>query len=81
MSEQNLVVDETLECSGMLCPMPVVKTAMAIKRMDIGQVLKMTATDAGSPPDIAAWAHQTKNELLESRQEGDKFIFFIRRTN
>jgi tRNA 2-thiouridine synthesizing protein A len=73
--------DKTLDCSGMLCPMPIVKTAMTIKELQVGQILKMIATDPGSLPDIAAWAQQTKNELLDSHQEGNKYIFFIRRTS
>ena len=35
--------DATLDCSGMLCPMPVVKTAMAVKKLEIGQVLIICA--------------------------------------
>lgn len=71
--------DQVLDCSGMLCPMPVVKTSKAIKTMEIGQVLKMVATDPGAPPDMEAWSRQTGNELLRSMQEDGKFIFYIRR--
>lgn len=71
--------DQMLDCSGMLCPLPVVKTAKAIKAMEIGQVLKMIATDPGAPPDMEAWGRQTGNELLRSSQENGKFIFYIRR--
>jgi tRNA 2-thiouridine synthesizing protein A len=71
--------DQVLDCSGMLCPMPVVKTFKAIKAMEIGQVLKMVATDPGAPPDMEAWSRQTGNELLRSMQEDGKFIFYIRR--
>jgi len=51
--------DQVLDCSGMLCPMPVVKTSKTIKAMEIGQVLKMVATDPGAPPDMEAWSRQT----------------------
>ena len=71
--------DELLDCSGMLCPMPIVKTSKAIKGLESGQILKMVSTDAGSPPDIAAWSRQTGNELLLSTTEGDKFIFFLKK--
>jgi tRNA 2-thiouridine synthesizing protein A len=71
--------DQVLDCSGMLCPLPVVKTSKAIKAMEIGQVLKMVATDPGAPPDMEAWSRQTGNELLRSMQEDGKFVFFIRR--
>jgi tRNA 2-thiouridine synthesizing protein A len=71
--------DQVLDCSGMLCPMPVVKTSKAIKAMEMGQVLKMIATDPGAPPDMEAWSRQTGNELLRSMQEDGKFVFYIRR--
>ena len=60
--------------------MPVVKTSKAIKTLEIGQVLKMVATDPGAPPDMEAWSRQTGNELLRSTQEGGKFVFYIRRS-
>ena len=72
-------VDHVLDCTGMLCPMPIVKTSKAIKELQPGQVLKMISTDAGSPPDIEAWSHQTGNELLRSTTEEGKFVFFIKK--
>jgi tRNA 2-thiouridine synthesizing protein A len=71
--------DLTLDCSGLLCPMPIVKTSKAMKELGSGQILKMIATDAGSPPDIEAWSRQTGNELLRSAIEDSKFIFFLRK--
>jgi len=71
--------DQVLDCSGMLCPMPVVKTSKAMKLLESGQVLKLIATDPGAPPDMEAWSRQTGNELLRSMQEESKFIFFFRK--
>jgi len=71
--------DQVLDCTGMLCPMPVVKTSKAMKELQSGQVLKLIATDPGAPPDMEAWSRQTGNELLRSLQEDDKFIFFFRK--
>ncbi|MBI2333017.1 MAG: sulfurtransferase TusA family protein [Chloroflexi bacterium] len=64
--------DQVLDCTGLLCPMPIVKTTKAIKELEAGQILKMISTDAGSPPDIAAWSRQTGNELLLSTEDGGK---------
>ena len=72
--------DRTLDCSGMLCPMPIVKTSKALKELEAGQILKMISTDAGSPPDIEAWSRQTGNELLLSTKEGNKFIFLLKKS-
>ena len=72
--------DVSLDCTGMLCPMPIVKTKKAMDTLQSGQILKMVSTDAGSPPDIAAWSRQTGNELLLSTTEGEKFIFFLKKS-
>jgi len=72
--------DVLLDCSGLLCPMPIVKTTKAMKELQSGQILKMIATDAGSPPDIAAWSRQTGNELLLSTAENEKFVFFLKKS-
>lgn len=72
--------DVLLDCSGLLCPMPIVKTTKAMKELQFGQILKMIATDAGSPPDIAAWSRQTGNELLLSTTENEKFVFFLKKS-
>jgi tRNA 2-thiouridine synthesizing protein A len=71
--------DQELDCSGLSCPMPILKTKKAIDLLTTGQVLKMTATDPGSLPDIQAYTAKTGHELLSHEQDGDKFIFFIKR--
>ncbi|HSO11157.1 MAG TPA: sulfurtransferase TusA family protein [Anaerolineales bacterium] len=71
--------DLILDCSGLLCPMPVVKTSKMMKELQPGQILKMIATDAGSPPDIEAWSRQTGNELLRSTIEDSRFVFFLKK--
>ncbi|MDH5607734.1 MAG: sulfurtransferase TusA family protein [Anaerolineae bacterium] len=73
-------VDDVLDCTGLLCPIPVVKTSKAVKALEPGQVLKMISTDPGAPPDIVAWSKQTGNELLESYEEDGKYIFIIRKS-
>jgi len=71
--------DKTLDTKGLSCPMPVVKTKKAMETMNPGEVLKVEATDKGSKPDIAAFANRTGNELLEMKEEGSTFIFFLRK--
>ena len=74
-------VNKEVNCSGMLCPMPIVLTTKAIKEVDIGEVIKVISTDAGSPPDMKAWARQTGHELLEYENDETVFTFYIRRVN
>jgi tRNA 2-thiouridine synthesizing protein A len=47
--------------------------------MDAGQVLRIVATDPGSVKDFEAFAKQTGNELLDSGEEGGKFVFRIKK--
>ena len=79
MTESNIQANTVLDARGLLCPMPVVKTAKAIKELEPGQVLNLIATDRGSIADIPAWAQTTGNELLEQHEEGDDLVFFVRK--
>ena len=72
--------DQVLDCSGLLCPMPIVNTNKAIKELQSGQILKVIATDAGYPPDIEAWSRQTGNPLLSSTTEDEKFVVFLQKS-
>jgi tRNA 2-thiouridine synthesizing protein A len=76
----SLVADEVLDCSGLSCPLPIVKVSRKIKEISMGQILKMIATDSGAPADMEAWSRQTGHELMASLQEQGKYIFFIKRT-
>ena len=71
--------DEVLDCSGVSCPMPVLRTAQAMKTIGIGQVLEVIATDPGVEPDMRAWCAQTGNDLLTVAKQGDAFHVLIRR--
>jgi tRNA 2-thiouridine synthesizing protein A len=71
--------DKEFDASGLACPLPIVKTKKALKEMATGQVLKVVATDPGSVADMAAFAEQTGNALLEQGSENNKFVFFLKR--
>ncbi len=68
-----------LDCTGLQCPLPVIKTAQAMKKIEIGQVLELIATDPGVEPDMKAWSSRTGNELVDITQDGDVFHVFLRR--
>lgn len=66
-----------LDVSGLRCPMPLLKAKQALSSMDVGGVLKVISTDAGSWRDIPAFVDLTSHELLEKLQQDDCFIFYI----
>jgi tRNA 2-thiouridine synthesizing protein A len=76
----DIKADHVLDCTGLLCPIPVVKTSRAIKEIEVGQVLQMIATDPGSPPDMEAWVRQTGHEMVAQTGEDGKYQFWFRRT-
>ena len=71
--------DVTIDCKGLNCPMPILNMKKAVDKMEVGQILRMEATDQGSVNDVQAWAKRTGNEVLESKQEGKIFIFYIKK--
>ena len=78
MSPEN-EVNVKLNLEGLLCPIPVVKVAKAVKDLPIGGVLEATATDPGVLADIPAWARTTGNELVKIEREGKLVKFQLRR--
>lgn len=68
-----------LDCTGMQCPLPVIKTAQKIKTLNIGDVLELVATDPGVEPDMKAWSGRTGNELIGITEEGGVYRVLLRR--
>jgi tRNA 2-thiouridine synthesizing protein A len=72
-------VDESLDCKGLSCPMPIIKLSKVIKKMKSGEVLEMTGTDPGSKADVPAWCEKTGNVFLEQKDEDGAFKFYIKK--
>jgi tRNA 2-thiouridine synthesizing protein A len=72
-------IAKTLDLRGLACPLPIAKTAVAIRELQAGELLEAYATDPGSVPDFNAWAKTTGNELVEQTQEEGVFRFLIRK--
>ena len=71
--------DQELDASGLNCPLPILRAKKTLAGMDTGQVLRIVATDPGSVKDFEAFSKQTGNELMESGEEGGKFVFRIKK--
>ncbi len=75
----SLQITQQLDAKGLNCPMPIVKTAQAIKSLASGELLEVLATDPGSVKDFAAWSRTTGNELVEQTVDGGVYRFVLRR--
>jgi tRNA 2-thiouridine synthesizing protein A len=71
--------DEELDASGLNCPLPILRAKKTLAKMDAGKVLHIIATDPGSVKDFEAFARQTGNELMESKEAAGKFEFLIKK--
>jgi tRNA 2-thiouridine synthesizing protein A len=71
-------IAQRVDARGLSCPMPIVKTAQAMKTVAPGALIEVLATDPGSVKDFAAWAKTTGNELVEQTVEGAVYRFVLR---
>ena len=69
-----------LDTKGLKCPLPVLRARKAMKDVPPGELLQVLATDPGSVKDFAHFCDTTGHQLVESSQDGDVFVFLIRRS-
>jgi tRNA 2-thiouridine synthesizing protein A len=74
-----LLITQQVDARGLSCPMPIVKTAQAMKSIPSGSLLEVLATDPGSVKDFEAWSRTTGNELVERSVDGAVYRFVLRR--
>ena len=71
--------DSEIDCRGLNCPLPILKTKKAVDGLSSGQVLKMLATDPGSVNDVQSWSKRTENTLLDHYEDGGVYSFLIQK--
>jgi tRNA 2-thiouridine synthesizing protein A len=72
-------IDVVLDCSGVLCPLPVYQASLALGQLSPGHILEVITTDPGALEDIPALARQTGNTLLGYEREEDRQRFWIQK--
>jgi tRNA 2-thiouridine synthesizing protein A len=72
--------DQELDATGLNCPLPILRAKKSLAAMGAGQVLRIVATDPGSVKDFEAFAKQTGNVLMESTEEGGKYVFLMKKS-
>jgi len=69
----------TVDARGLSCPMPIVRTALAVKSLEPGALVEILATDPGSQRDFVAWCRSTGHVLVGQTADGPVYRFLIRR--
>ena len=72
MSEPN-----ELNTRGLLCPLPVIRTQDAVKKLSISDRLAVYATDPGTMHDIPAWVRVHGHRLVSAEARDNEFFFLI----
>jgi tRNA 2-thiouridine synthesizing protein A len=71
----NLVVD-TL---GTFCPVPIIKTAEAIRAVDDGGLVEILSDDPAIEHDLPAWCTSNGHRIETVKREGAVFRYVIRK--
>jgi TusA-related sulfurtransferase len=74
------VADRHLDCLGLFCPMPILKTREALRQMAVGEVLEMVSDDPASEADMQSWTQRTGHDLVDILKDGTVFRFLVRKT-
>jgi tRNA 2-thiouridine synthesizing protein A len=77
----NMKADHSLDCMGLYCPMPIVKTAAKIKELKTGEVLEVVADDKGIKKDMPAWCRTTGHEFLGVEEGCGEIKVYVKKTH
>ena len=70
------LADDIVDCRGLKCPLPVLKTEKRLAQMKLGETVVVLATDPIAKIDIPLFCTQNGHEC-EMRVEGDVMQFTI----
>ena len=71
--------EKNLDATGLFCPEPVFRTKIEIERMQVGQVLIVSADDPAAEDDISRWVTRNGHELLNLSKDGTVITFQIKK--
>ena len=69
--------DTTLDATGLLCPLPVLKARRALKAVPAGGILEVLATDPGATKDFEHFCQTTGCTLIEAGEQTYGVLRFL----
>ena len=69
-----------LDCIGLYCPMPVIRTKQEMDKLAVGETLEVLADDPAAEEDLKAWAKRTGQKILEIEKTNEGLRFLIKKT-
>lgn len=67
----------TLDATGLICPLPILKAKKAIKSVPEGGRLEVLATDPGAKADFETFCELTGHSMVEQSEEDGVLRFII----
>lgn len=72
--------DRILDCIGLYCPMPVIRTNEEIDKLAVGETLEVLADDSAAEEDLKAWAKRTGHKILNTEKTNEGIRFVVKKT-
>lgn len=75
----DIIADINIDACGLQCPGPIMQIANAVKKANVGEVIKISASDFGFLTDVASWCDKTGNTLLDLSTTTDTVTAFVKK--
>ncbi len=69
----------TLDLSGLLCPLPVLKARKKLMQMKVGEVLHVIATDPMAAVDMPHFCNEQQYDLMRHEKAEATLHFWIKK--
>jgi len=71
--------DHSLDCIGLYCPMPILKTRQEMDKIAVDETLEVLADDPAAEEDIKAWAKRAGQKIISIDKTDEGLRFLLKR--
>lgn len=68
-----------VDAIGLECPMPLLRAKRALNAVEVGQRVRVLATDSGSVRDFQVFAEQSGHRLLACQEREGVFSYLLQK--
>jgi tRNA 2-thiouridine synthesizing protein A len=73
------MTDLEVDARGLLCPLPILRLARALRRVPAGTVALLLATDPAAVEDVNVFCREGRHELLSTDRADNVLRFRVRK--
>ena len=75
-----MIPKDTLDATGLLCPLPVLKLRKRLKSLEVGDLIAMQADDPAAVIDVPHFCAEAGHDLVEAKEAGGVQTYIIRKS-